>query len=234
MSLALFNRIRYLFYLNEHQDNTLLVLVDLQKVKFPTYKVNRQHSVFASREELLAYEQALQVEAEFEYDMMQMLAIKDKDIITPDNSACIKIAGTVSKWLLNAAELDRDPFTSLPEYKGNLTDDFQKHITYFASELSEDGVTKRFCYSIQRTSEDIKNLIAERPFLARFSTGWRFASMVHHVIPLLEKLKMYQQAVTLLRILLSTRYSPGRRGKCWNRLAINLEHLDRKVLIFPV
>jgi len=71
-------------------------------------------------------------------------------------------------------------------------------------------------------------MVGRRPFLSRLTEGWIFARMISHAIPTFERRKRHTDACTLLRLLLSTPYCPGKRGHWWTRLAINLEHLGRK------
>ena len=80
----------------------------------------------------------------------------------------------------------------------------------------------------RKRAEAMYAMVGRRPFLSRLTEGWIFARMISHAIPTFERRKRHTDACTLLRLLLSTPYCPGKRGHWWTRLAINLEHLGRK------
>ncbi|KAJ7549063.1 hypothetical protein O6H91_07G038500 [Diphasiastrum complanatum] len=54
-------RLQRLFFLNGEQELSSFLLVDMGRVKYPSYSCNRTRPVFLTREALLAYEQALEV-----------------------------------------------------------------------------------------------------------------------------------------------------------------------------
>jgi hypothetical protein len=64
-------------------------------------------------------------------------------------------------------------------------------------------------------------------FLARFSSGWVYASLGTIAVSLLERERRYAEAVDLLQLLLGGNACLARRGTWWGRLSINLEHLKR-------
>ncbi|XP_038974094.1 fanconi-associated nuclease 1 homolog [Phoenix dactylifera] len=54
-------RVQRLFFLSGEQDLSSFLLVDLGLVKFPDYACNISHQVFAGRDDLLEYEEAIEV-----------------------------------------------------------------------------------------------------------------------------------------------------------------------------
>ena len=54
--IYVFSALQRLFFLNGDQDLSSFLLVDMERVKYPEYKCNRQTPVFATREGLLEYE----------------------------------------------------------------------------------------------------------------------------------------------------------------------------------
>ena len=64
-------------------------------------------------------------------------------------------------------------------------------------------------------------------FLARFSAPWMFAKAATAGIALLEKRRLYEEAVEKLRSLLGGNASPEQRGGWWIRLIIDLQHLKK-------
>ncbi|XP_024517552.1 fanconi-associated nuclease 1 homolog, partial [Selaginella moellendorffii] len=54
-------RLQRLFFLNGEQEFHVFLLVDIGRIKYPSYRCTRTMPVFASREDFLAYEQALQL-----------------------------------------------------------------------------------------------------------------------------------------------------------------------------
>nr|XP_019708406.1 fanconi-associated nuclease 1 homolog isoform X2 [Elaeis guineensis] len=54
-------RVQRLFFLNGEQDLSSFLLVDLGLIKFPDYTCNVSHQIFAGRDDLLEYEEAIEV-----------------------------------------------------------------------------------------------------------------------------------------------------------------------------
>jgi hypothetical protein len=171
----------------------------------------------------------------------------------------VQILNSATKWLLNTCDDERDPFqrlnekskdeaagsinnnSKLPSIKQEFSARIPKEDLY---EFDAQGSTS--CFTVAPTPSQVRELVANKPFLARFTVGWIFANLVYHAIPLLgsnllsytvlllililsEKYKQLADGILYYRVLLSSWYIPGRRGKWYNRLAINLEHLGRKV-----
>ncbi|XP_073284156.1 fanconi-associated nuclease 1 homolog isoform X2 [Primulina huaijiensis] len=64
-------------------------------------------------------------------------------------------------------------------------------------------------------------------FVSRFSASWTYSKVVLLGVSFLEREKRYSDAINLLRRLLNTFVSDGRRGYWVLRLSVNLEHLGR-------
>ena len=62
----LISRVQRLFFLNEAQNLSSFLIADLGVAKYPSYAVTRSRSVFARRQDLLDYEQALAHAAELD------------------------------------------------------------------------------------------------------------------------------------------------------------------------
>lgn len=62
----LISRVQRLFFLNEAQNLSSFLIADLGVAKYPSYAVTRSRSVFACRQDLLGYEQALAHAAELD------------------------------------------------------------------------------------------------------------------------------------------------------------------------
>lgn len=66
-------------------------------------------------------------------------------------------------------------------------------------------------------------------FLRYFTVGWIYTRIFSRAVEILERLRMYEEAVEELENLLSQKiYCPDSRGRWWDRLALNLhQHLKR-------
>lgn len=66
-------------------------------------------------------------------------------------------------------------------------------------------------------------------FLRCFTVGWIYTRIFSRAVEVLERLRMYEEAVEELESLLSQKiYCPDSRGRWWDRLALNLhQHLKR-------
>ena len=73
-------RIQRLFFLNEAQNLSSFLIADLGVAKYPSYAVTRSRSVFAQRQHLLDYEQALQQAAELD-NALEVLSLSQLDKI---------------------------------------------------------------------------------------------------------------------------------------------------------
>ena len=215
--VTLFDRIKYLFFLNEHQDQTLLLLIDMNKVKFPEYQSEKKYPIFNSRKSLEIYEEAKNVEKIFNSLIQQ-----------ESHTLSIKIINSCARWLLTIINLEKDPFKILNK-TNSITKDWNENQELEFWDEKNELISNLVFQNPNETVEEIEQTIKEKPFLIRFTKGWVFTRILYYGIPILEKLKFQNHAILLLRILLSTQFCQGKRIKWWTRLAINLEHQKRKV-----
>lgn len=215
----LLERVQHLFFLNNYQDQSLLLLVDMKKVQFPLYKCQKQHPIFSSREEFLNYETTLQLETFFYSSLTQSSCGSD--------SIPYRIICSCIQWLLQVIHFDKDPFQILQS--NGIQKDWEKlkPKTFWDDTLS--STLFKSCFETISSSTQVQQSIQEKPYLARFSQGWIFARIVNDSISIFEKEKQYDWAFICLRILLSSSFSPGKRIKWWTRLAIDLKQTKRKV-----
>lgn len=71
-------------------------------------------------------------------------------------------------------------------------------------------------------------------YLLRFTAGWVYARALSLGVEILEKTKMYEQAVLYLRLLLDSPYRKGKRGNWYNRLCLDLQHNNQNTLALEV
>ncbi|EFA78392.1 myotubularin related protein 15 [Heterostelium album PN500] len=64
-------------------------------------------------------------------------------------------------------------------------------------------------------------------FALRFTPGWVYTRVLTSGIALLEKLKEYDKAIFHLMVLTEVPFCPGKRGHWWQRMIINMKHLNR-------
>jgi Fanconi-associated nuclease 1 len=62
-------------------------------------------------------------------------------------------------------------------------------------------------------------------FLSRFSAAWVYTKILTLGVSVLERERRYEEAIELLKCLLSRSYCPGQRGYWTLRLSIDLEHM---------
>lgn len=207
-SVMIFKRMEYLFFLNEHSGQNLLLLADMKMISYPKYTIKKSHPLFPTRMDFLSYEYVIKLESHFN----ELIQLEEYQI-------ALQLLNTATKWLLSVIVEERDPFKKIG------------HTECMAKSFNQ---VKEFFPEIQETllksmtSDEVDLLVSTKPYLARFSIAWVFARLASHGLEILEKLRMYDRAILVIRILLSTSLCPGRRGRWWNRLVINLEHMGRK------
>eukprot|EP01112_Ceratiomyxa_fruticulosa_P006215 TRINITY_DN17003_c0_g1_i1.p1 TRINITY_DN17003_c0_g1~~TRINITY_DN17003_c0_g1_i1.p1 ORF type:complete len:611 (-),score=148.91 TRINITY_DN17003_c0_g1_i1:36-1868(-) len=101
------------------------------------------------------------------------------------------------------------------------------HNQNLISTPSEKGSSHEITTSHSSLNLDSLFVISASTFLSQFSAAHIHSRILHYSIPILEKQKRYEEATFHLRTLLSNGYSSSKRGKWWNRLVINLEHLGQ-------
>jgi hypothetical protein len=161
------NRMNYLFFLNESQDSTSLLLHDMKIVEFPSYEY-KPTSLFQSREQFMGYTESQRISRLFsQYS-------QDKNLE--------KVLETVDFALI-----------------------------YLQSNSIE----------MEKTMLNV--------FLVKFTPGYIYSYLLHHSVDIFEKNKMYEKSIDVLNILLNLSFLKHKRGKWWNRLAQDLQHLKQDV-----
>jgi hypothetical protein len=161
------NRMNYLFFLNESQDSTSLLLHDMKIVEFPSYEY-KPTSLFQSREQFMGYTESQRISRLFsQYS-------QDKNLE--------KVLESVDFALI-----------------------------YLQSHRIE----------MEKTMLNV--------FLVKFTPGYIYSYLLHHSVDIFEKNKMYEKSIDVLNILLNLSFLKHKRGKWWNRLAQDLQHLKQDV-----
>jgi hypothetical protein len=161
------NRMNYLFFLNESQDSTSLLLHDMKIVEFPSYEY-KPTSLFQSRDHFMGYMESQRISRLFsQYSQEKNL---EKILETVDFA--------LNHLQSNNIEMDKSMLNV---------------------------------------------------FLVKFTPGYIYSYLIHHSVEIFEKNKMYEKSVDLLNMLLSLSFLKHKRGKWWNRLAQDLQHLKQDV-----
>ncbi|XP_022949023.1 fanconi-associated nuclease 1 homolog [Cucurbita moschata] len=155
-------RAERLFFLNGEQDLSAFLLVDMGIVKYPTYSCIISDQIFLDRNDLHAYEEAIEVAQLID----EALDEKDNKMVL----RCVSVAN---------------------------------------SRVKPNQCT---------TSESV-------PFFSFFTASWIYSKVLSLGVSFLERENRYNDAVLLLKRLLSCNTPDGRRGYWTLRLSIDLEHL---------
>eukprot|EP01119_Soliformovum_irregulare_P025846 TRINITY_DN9672_c0_g1_i1.p1 TRINITY_DN9672_c0_g1~~TRINITY_DN9672_c0_g1_i1.p1 ORF type:complete len:756 (-),score=205.73 TRINITY_DN9672_c0_g1_i1:194-2461(-) len=214
-SKSVFDRMMSLFYLNlwNTQDDTqsnLLLLRDMGFVSFPAYTITKKNKIFESRSDLLIYEEAI-----------NLSKIYNDAIARQDRSFALEIAFSCARWLIGCSNAANDPL-KLAEIS---SESLEQSLNQVATDFYPG---KEAGFNSKLNFEEIKLRVDNHLYLARFTWGWVMSQIVVQGVDVLEKEKDYVGATVLLRILLSGAYAPGKRGKWWERLTLDFEHLGKK------
>lgn len=93
----------------------------MKKIKFPTYKCIKNNLLFETREDLISYEQSLQLEENIKENIQN--EEKKKEIL--------QIIYKIISWLLNICESSRDPLENFGIYKKKIYINFYYLIRKF-------------------------------------------------------------------------------------------------------
>lgn len=204
--LASLRRVHFLFFLEDGHDSPNVILADTGKVKFPDYECDPQNGVFPSADAYESFESSLLLEQRLND------ALQAKDFETASDLGGI-------------AELEiREQFNPLSSLDMS---SLEPSPAVPASERSETQTAQAKHMSKHNfaNSEDWENIRKQllHPFFRRYSAIWVLVRCAWHSIAALERLEEYDNASQRIELLLSTGLlSPSRRGKCLNRLTINL------------
>lgn len=188
-------RVHFLFFLESGHDSPNVILADTGKVRFPSYVCKPRIPVIPSSKAYDDFESAIVFEREL------ATALEGNDLI-------------LAAALGSVAELEVREFyaeragTSLECMRNN--DSMETGKSYIPKKLQTNT-------SSMHLESQLKH-----PFLRRYSAQWVYARACWHSVQALEKLGEYEGAITRLKLLLGTKLMARRRGKCLNRLTINL------------
>lgn len=207
--LVSLRRIHFLFFLEDGHDSPNVILADTGKAKFPEYKCEPKNCVFKSCDAYESYEAALRLEQQLE----QALTAKDYE-----RAADIGGIAELEVREFFASTTDSKPCDVLYSLKVHRmrTEENSKSSTCDA----RADLVRPFALSTIDVIEAVEQL--QHPFFRRYTAQWVYVRCVWHSVQALERLEEYENAIQRLKLLLSTGLVPARRGKCLNRLTINL------------
>jgi hypothetical protein len=214
-------------------------LIANQFVNWQTYK---PCSVFASREHLLKYETALDL-------AQQMTALMGKDTGESLEMSSLSFGdGPGTKQHAKSGKYDDETVKLVKALINIAVESLQSEKSSFSQheieviDLDDTSRASSRAASPVKTKREVKTSLTNETgvtpdlgptlFLRRFTAGWIHAAMVHVGVSLHERLRDYQTAIKYLELLLALPYVPHKRGHWWNRLALNLEHVNKKAPAF--
>lgn len=211
--LTSLEKVHFLFFLEDGHDSPNVLLADTGKAKFPNYTCNSSTMIFPSRTAYDDYRTALYLEQELDYVLASKLYNEAADL------------GSIAE--LEVREFFGTPTQSdgkiLDIRRGGCISVFKKQ---WSSLICHDASARSAVEREERKRQTITQL--EHPFFRRFTAQWVYVRACWHAVHALECLREYESAVRLLQLILSTSLVPKRRGKCLNRLTINMfKHLGR-------
>lgn len=222
-ALKTFQRIHFLFFLEDGYDSPNVILADTQKVRFPKYKCEPSELIFLSARGYEDYEEAVKLECALNdaleakkyekvahFGSIAELEVREFLGVTNKGSKSPKTTSGIPEGAEEERESDEDEDDSSCD----------KNSKY------------RWLSIIPQTHRQYIRLEAEtqlrHPFFKRYTAIWVYVRTCWYSVHALERLGEYESAIERLKLLLSTSLMPRRRGKCLNRLTINLErHVKR-------
>lgn len=183
---------------------TVSLLVTFEKARYPSYHINVTEQLFRSRLEFQQWEAANElhhlIQRSHRSNFIELRPLLEKNISVFNKTS----SDPLVEHLLNA----KDNHASSALTRSMLL------------------VMCSLVHLFQRQQRD-----SQRPaFLSMIDAGYILVSACHGHIGVLEKepYKDYELVVLVLRLLLSSPYSPSRRAKWYRRLAIDLDvHLKK-------
>lgn len=224
-ALKTFQRIHFLFFLEAGYDSPNVILADTRKVRFPKYKCEPSELIFLSARGYEDYEEAVKLECALN-DALE--AKKYEKVAYFGSIAELEVReflGVTNKENTSPKSISGIPEVAEEERKSDENED--------EDDSSCDKNSKyRWLSIIPQTHRQYIRLEAEtqlrHPFFKRYTAIWVYVRTCWYSVHALERLSEYESAIERLKLLLSTSLMPRRRGKCLNRLTINLErHVKR-------
>lgn len=208
--LTSLRRIHFLFFLENGHDSPNVILADTGKAKFPEYECKPKNGVFGSSFVYEGYEAALQLEEQLNHAMEHKDYLRAADI------------GSI-------AELEIREFLEWRECTGNPQPRSlrapRESAAASSPSMSSTGQAHHDLRGVSFDTTEYREQVnkqLQHPFFRRFSAQWVFVRVAWHSVQALERLEEYENAIQRIKLLLSTGLVPARRGKCLNRLTINL------------
>lgn len=230
--ITLYKLCHRLFFLNQIEDQSLLMMIHTGRVKFPTYmtfpgplvdihpneilslkakygdnnlsvlKKIGVECIFKSREDLVLYEEAVERSR-----LLAELLGQDLDIENDNTDAEKKRRRSIIKnngeTMQKVMEIVEKTYDQFLELQNNIAN---------SKKDEKDEIPSKYD----------KNAL----FLMRFTSEWIYSSIVWVGVGQLEKQRNYEMAITYLKTLLNqTRVNTGRRGEWWIRLTLDLSHV---------
>lgn len=113
----------------------------------------------------------------------------------------------------------------LIEYQRSL--DLSRNLTEFIQEKSYEKIFE-LCESVLEQFTKMEKDNEKNYFLLRYTHGYVFASILYESVTFYEQKKNYEKAIEILRKLIESPYLKSSRGKWWNRMALDQEHMKNK------
>jgi len=197
----LWHRVELLFFLNAPPE--AFVLSRMGMWRFVAYPC-QPSTIFASRAALCEYEQARAL-----YDELcaALEANPPRDQEGSTTRLALRCIEEAASWL---------------RARGGIEDCVQCRAAFPLRACQCD-------YGAERAAGRMPEAHDEQPFLRRFSARWIYCQLAWHGVKVLEApCHRHEEAVSWLRYLLQGHDCPGKRGRWWERLTINLHtHLQR-------
>ncbi|KAI0564802.1 Fanconi-associated nuclease 1-like protein [Gracilaria domingensis] len=207
--LTSLEKVHFLFFLEEGHDSPNIILADTGKAKFPDYQCHPASTIFPSRNAFDDYRKALSLEQEL-----------DKCLTTKAYFEAVNLGSIAELEVREFFERPRMGYENAPLGKD------EKDQTCCAS-LAGCGGSKKSFYRKEKDRINALNQL-HHPFFRRYTAQWVYVRACYHSVHAFECLREYESAVELLKLLLSTYLVPKRRGKCLNRITINMfKHLGK-------
>ncbi|KAF8630450.1 hypothetical protein AX17_005427 [Amanita inopinata Kibby_2008] len=224
------------FRCTEHPTSLLLpaLLTSFKKRSYPQYTYVRDKSIWPTREDLLAYERALELEAELEEISIKLVETsRELKAPAPAGSSVLvtpsKNQATPFKNVTPANVLYFTPTTELEDRAEN-TPNVVEHLDVEEEEMSirkakkvKELLYEKIYPKWQRLIDAKCNgrYVTRKPGLERFEPGYIYTRMLHHALRSLATLKEYEEEHRMLQALLDQRfYLRGSRARWYERRAI--------------
>lgn len=202
-------RVHFLFFLDDGHDSPNVILADTGKVKFPYYHCKPSELIFLSARAYEDYEEAVSLEC----DLNEALETHDFD--------CAAYIGSIAE--LEVREFFRKDSKSTDCREKEIEENCQENVEEKSlPTFTEYGWLSRRPTAQREYDKKETEMQLKHPFFKRFTAVWVYVRACWHSVQALERLNEHESAIARLKLLLTTDLMARRRGKCLNRLTINL------------